>query len=294
MHPLDSLHLVSLIQRAPSDHKGDNGRVLLIGGDKGMSGALVLCGKASLLSGAGWTLLMMLDASSAPLINAQPELMVHNAHDHHPKQALETLKPDVIAIGPGMGQSERAKDWLLAAMSWNGPLVMDADALNLIAQNPLLLEMLRSREYATTLTPHPGEAARLLSISAHEVQTHRHQAAWSLSALTQCHIVLKGHHTLLSTPGQEVLVCQSGNAGLAVGGMGDVLTGLIAALAAQGLGRGLDLWQATCLGVELHAKAADMMLQEGLGPIGMTPSELTHAIRKTMNLVLSGAQATQH
>ena len=126
---LDALSLVKQLKRRVDAHKGDAGKVLLIGGEKNMSGALVLAGQAALYSGAGWVVLMMLNASSAHLVPAQPELMVHNAHEIAPTQALLQIQPDVIAIGPGMGQSPLAKHWLAAVLSWSAPLVIDADAI---------------------------------------------------------------------------------------------------------------------------------------------------------------------
>ena len=286
MPDLDTLMLVQALRRDEKAHKGDNGKVLLIGGDAGMAGALMLSAKASLFCGAGWTVLEMLDASSSNMISSQPELMVHNAHSIAPSIALQTIAPDVIAIGPGLGQSALAQQWLIASLLWTGPLVIDADGLNILASQPELMDRLCKRDSPTTLTPHPGEAARLLSSSVLEVQSDRTQAVLSLSQLTQCQVVLKGHHTLITAPDQDLYICKAGNSGMAVGGMGDVLTGCIAALAAQGLARDLSLWQATALGVELHARAADLMLHEGLGPIGMTPSELIIFIRKLINLQL--------
>ena len=289
MPELDNLQLIKALRRENTAHKGDNGKVLLIGGDQGMAGALALSAKASLFCGAGWTVLMMLDALSSSMMNQQPELMVHNARIIPPKIAIQTLSPDVIAIGPGLGQSDLAQEWLIAALQWIGPLIIDADGLNLLANQPELMALLQQRAQPSTLTPHPGEAARLLGSDVQEVQNDRTLSLIPLSQMTQCHVVLKGHHTLITSPNQDVYICKAGNAGMAVGGMGDVLTGCIAALAAQGLARNLNLWQATALGVELHARAADMMLKEGVGPIGMTPSELTIYLRQLINLQLLDA-----
>jgi len=292
MQTLDALKLIDSLKRAETAHKGDNGKVLLIGGAARMAGALVLAAKASLYSGAGWTILMMFDAASAHLVSDQPELMVHDAHLMSPHEALQAIQPDVMAIGPGMGQGPLAQEWLLAALHWQGPLIIDADGLNILASKGELLNILRTRSHPTTLTPHPGEAARLLSCTAEAVQCDRAEAISKLTQLTQCHVVLKGHRSLIMSVGLDIHECMSGNAGMAVGGMGDVLTGCIAALAAQGLHHGLDLWQATCLAVELHARAADLMLQEGLGPIGMTPSELTVYLRKVLNQHLGSSPKT--
>ena len=131
MQTLHALQHVQALRRRPDAHKGDAGKVLLVGGAASMAGALVLSGLGALYSGAGWTQLMMLDTKSAHLVPTQPELMVHQAQDWEPQQALEHIRPDVVAIGPGLGQSTQAQMWLQAALQWRGPLVLDADALNL-------------------------------------------------------------------------------------------------------------------------------------------------------------------
>ncbi len=248
-----------------------------------MSGALVLAGQAALYSGAGWVVLMMLDEHSAHLVPEQPELMVHDARSMQPQQALERIQPDVIAIGPGLGQSDLASQWLQAVLSWPVPLVIDADAINLLAATPALLGALTLRQTATTLTPHPGEAARLLACTSADVQAARVQSIDSLVKLTQAVVVLKGQHTLIASPVHHALQCMQGNPALAVGGTGDVLTGCMAALVAQGVRHGLDVWQASCLAVQLHAAAADNLVAKGIGPIGVTPSELVRELRLCIN-----------
>lgn len=280
---LDAMSLVQRLRRKPDAHKGDAGKVLLIGGAATMSGALVLAGQAALYSGAGWVVLMMLDANSAHLVPEQPELMVHDAQSMQPQQALERIQPDVIAIGPGMGQSQLAKQWLQAALSWPVPLVIDADAINLLSANPELLKALQIRSYPSTLTPHPGEAARLLACTSADVQADRAQSIAALVKLTQAVVVLKGQHTLIASPTHDAVQCMQGNPALAVGGTGDVLTGCMAAIAAQGVRHGLDLWQASCLAVQLHAVAADRLVAKGTGPIGVTPSELLRELRECIN-----------
>ena len=280
---LDAISLVQRLRRKPDAHKGDAGKVQLIGGAATMSGALVLAGQAALYSGAGWVVLMMLDANSAHLVPEQPELMVHDAQSMQPQQALERIQPDVIAIGPGMGQSQLAKQWLQAALSWPVPLVIDADAINLLSANPELLKALQIRSYPSTLTPHPGEAARLLACTSADVQADRAQSIAALVKLTQAVVVLKGQHTLIASPSHDAVQCVQGNPALAVGGTGDVLTGCMAAIAAQGVRHGLDLWQASCLAVQLHAVAADRLVAKGTGPIGVTPSELVRELRECIN-----------
>jgi ADP-dependent NAD(P)H-hydrate dehydratase / NAD(P)H-hydrate epimerase len=248
-----------------------------------MAGALVLAGQGALYSGAGWVQLMMLDSENDALISNLPELMVHKATDWQPPHALQTIAPDVVAIGPGLGLSDDAKAWLEGCLNWNGPLILDADSLHLLALNTALLSVLKNRKTPTCLTPHPGEAARLLGITSQDLQLNRQKNLEKLVKLTHAHVVLKGHRSLLAAPKHDVMECPAGNSGMAVAGMGDVLTGCIAAIVAQGMNRQLDVWQSINLAVHLHALAGDSLLEQGLGPIGMTPSELAKEIRSVIN-----------
>jgi len=282
---LDTRVLIQQLQRHPQAHKGDSGKVLLIGGAPSMAGGLVLAGLGAMYSGAGWTQLMMLDTDSAHMVPSHPELMVHQAQSWEPQHAFEHIRPDVVAIGPGLGMSTQAQSWMQAALRWQGPLVIDADGLNLLAQQPTFMQELVNRG-DTCITPHPGEAARLLHCKSSAIQIDRMSALRSLVALTKSVVVLKGQHTLLASPQHPVQQCLQGNAGLAVAGMGDVLTGCIAAMAGQGVRHGLSLWQAAALGVQMHAIAGDQLLAKGIGPIGMTPSELALEIRNVLNLSL--------
>ena len=138
----------------------------------------------------------------------------------------------------------------------------------------------------TVLTPHPGEAAELLGTSTNDVQADRINALQSLITLTQSIVVLKGQHTLIGSPQSSTLECQEGNPGLATGGMGDVLTGSITAIAAQGIFHQLNLWESTGIAVQLHAAAADHLVARGIGPIGLTPSETILEMRSLLNKLL--------
>lgn len=288
---LSSLGLISLLKRGVSEHKGDAGKVLIIGGAPGMAGALVLAGKATLHLGAGWTILDMLDAASVHVIPEQAELMVCPVDDDSDDQ-LHLLNPDVIAIGPGLGKSALAHRYLESTFNYAKkiPLVIDADALNLLAEDKALMVLLQNRNInfpgLSVLTPHPGEAARLLGTTTDQVQENRLESLERLVKLTQSIIVLKGHHTLLASPNHRARECMQGNPGMAVGGMGDILTGAIAALAAQGIRHHLDLWQASSIAVELHARAADMLVENQIGPIGLTPTETIVEMRKILNKLL--------
>jgi hydroxyethylthiazole kinase-like uncharacterized protein yjeF len=287
---LDTLKLIKLLKREPAEHKGNAGKVVLIGGAPGMAGALILAGNACLHLGAGWTILEILDPSSARADANQPELMIRLA-TLDVQEVLIATQPDVIAIGPGLGNSELASFCLRTALSYpNVRLVIDADALNLISESAALLEQLQARNLQypglTVLTPHPGEAAKLLKSTTDKVQADRMKAIQQLAELTQSIVALKGQNTLIASPQHSPVRCLAGNPGMGTGGMGDVLTGCIAAIASQGVRHQIDLWQATGIAVELHASAADSLVNQGVGPIGLTPSETILEMRSLLNKLL--------
>ena len=294
--PLNALPLAKQLQRRPDTNKADSGKVLCIGGSIGMAGALLLSAKSALHSGAGYAMLCMLDSHSAHALAGQPELMIESAQAKNladdPIAHLQRLQPNVIAIGPGLGSSLLAKAWLgtvlrdYALVPSLGAIVLDADALNLIAADDALGAALQNCALPCILTPHPGEAARLLHSSSIEIQADRIGSLRALVAWSKQIVILKGQHTLLGSPIQATQVCNRGNPSLAVGGTGDVLTGLIASLVAQGIKKKLSPWEAACLGVEVHALAADRLHAQLGGPIGMTPSELILEIRQVLNDLL--------
>jgi NAD(P)H-hydrate epimerase len=263
-----------LPRRQPSAHKGDCGRVLIIGGTPGMTGAARLAGEAALRAGAGLVTVATHPEHAASLNLGRPELMVHAATD---PVALDPLLPraDVIAIGPGLGQgvwgATLLGDLLDRAQLRGRPMVVDADALNLLARAP------RHRD-DWVLTPHPGEAARLLGISVAEVEQDRFSAVIALQQRFGGVTVLKGAGTVVRGPGHRPsAVCSQGNPGMASGGMGDALTGIIAALLAQGLG----LEEAAEAGVCLHAGAGDHAA--AAGQRGLLASDLIGALRATLS-----------
>ena len=294
--PLNALPLAKQLQRRPDSNKAHSGKVLCIGGAIGMAGALLLTAKSALHSGAGYTMLCMLDSHSAHALAGQPELMIESAQVNNladdPIAYLQRIQPNVIAIGPGLGSSLLAKAWLgavlrdYAVVSSLGAIVFDADALNLIAADEALGAALQNCTLPCILTPHPGEAARLLHSSSADIQADRIASLNALVAWSKQIVILKGQHTLLGSPSEETRVCHRGNPSLAVGGTGDVLTGLIASLLAQGMNKKLTPWEAACLGVEVHALAADRLRDKLGGPIGMTPSELILEIRQVLNDLL--------
>jgi hydroxyethylthiazole kinase-like uncharacterized protein yjeF len=232
----------------------------------------------------------MLDPASAHADKEHPELMIRLAN-HQPGEALHQTQPDVIAIGPGLGNSALAIEWLKACLAYPKiPLVLDADALNLIADSEELLKALQKRNQEfpnqSVLTPHPGEAAKLLKSSTELIQADRLHSLHQLIELTGSIIVLKGQHTLIAGPQHSAVQCEAGNPGMGTGGMGDVLTGSITAIAAQGVRHSLDLWDSSCIAVQLHACAADSLVQKGVGPIGLTPSETILEMRSLLNKLL--------
>jgi hydroxyethylthiazole kinase-like uncharacterized protein yjeF len=254
--------------RPRNSHKGSNGHALVLGGDEGMVGAALLAARAALCAGSGLVTLATRSAHAAALAAAQPELMCHGveaAADLVPLLARAT----VVAIGPGLGQGAWASRLLAQVLKSELPLVVDADALNLLAREPL-------RRDNWVLTPHPGEAARLLGReAAGELQNDRPGAAAELQQRYGGVIVLKGAGSLVQ--GRRLSLCPYGNPGMAVGGMGDVLTGIIAAFVAQGL----SLEAAANAGVLAHALAGDRAATEGQR--GLLPSDLLAQLRVVVN-----------
>ena len=278
---LDTFHLIPRLQRQAHEHKGHAGKVLIIGGAPGMAGAALLAGRAALHAGAGWVILDFIDDRAISVLSDQPELMLRTGQIGDVTQ----IHPDVIAIGPGLGQGSLAEQLLLESLQSTAFLVIDADALNLIAANSQLLKELKARpSLSTVLTPHPGEAANLLKQTTEQIQADRELAIQKLVELTGSIVVLKGHHTLVYASQQSMQVCLRGNPGMGVGGMGDVLTGITAAILAQAIRHNLNAYEATCLAVELHSCAADNLLNQGVGPIGMTPSEVLLEVRNLINI----------
>jgi len=257
--------------RARDSHKGVNGRVLCVGGDHGSGGAIVLCAQAAARCGAGWTQVATRAAHVGALLARLPEAMT-DAVDDGAALSLRITGADVIAIGPGLGQGEWGRELLSCALSAGKPLVLDADALNLLAESG------KPPPADTILTPHPGEASRLLGIATADVQRDRFRAARALCQRYGCVVVLKGAGTIVVAPGQTPRLVGAGNPGMAVAGMGDVLTGVIAALRAQGL----DAFDAASCGALLHAVAGDAAAHEG-GERGMLPTDLMPWLRCLAN-----------
>lgn len=270
---LDWAKIACQVPRRPRDaHKGDLGHVLVVGGASGFSGAARLAGEGALRAGAGLVSVATHPAHAAVLNLGRPELMVAavtTPGDLAPLLARAT----VVAIGPGLGQGPWGRELLPPVLAAGKPLVLDADALNWLAQHAM-------RREDWVLTPHPGEAARLLGCSPAEVQADRFSAVRRLRDAFGGTLVLKGAGTLVMGAGRRPPgVCSQGNPGMASGGSGDVLTGMVAAFLARGLAAEDAAEAAVCL----HAAAGDAAARAG--EQGMLASDLIAAIRPTLNQV---------
>lgn len=256
--------------RPHNSHKGSYGSVAVIGGAPGMAGAALLAGRAALRLGAGRVYVGMLER--LPVDPGQPELMLREPRD---TMAAAT----VLALGPGLGTSTAAVELARQAIENPLPLVIDADGLNILAAHPVLAGRLAARTAPTLLTPHPAEAARLLGTTTEEVQANRVAAALALAARCKAHVALKGCGTVLAGTDGRWALNTTGNPGLASAGSGDVLTGMAAALLAQGW----PAWEALLGAVYLHGAAADTLVAQGIGPVGMTAGELCDEARALFN-----------
>ena len=262
-----------LSPRPRDSHKGKFGTVAVIGGASGMVGAPLLAARAALKLGAGCVHVGIL-ADNAPSVDIlQPELMLHSA-----QTALRLPKLDVLAIGCGLGHDDAAQQILQDALKLDTLLVLDADALNILSLRPDLRTALISRKNASIMTPHPGEAAHLLGCNTEAVQAARSEAAQELAKRFHSAVVLKGAHSLCVTRNGKIVVNKTGNPGMSSPGMGDVLTGMIAAFIAQRL----DVDQALLLAVHLHGAAGDAIAKQKV-TIGMTATEVTEWARWLLN-----------
>ena len=266
--------------RTRNSHKGSYGSAGILGGASSMVGAAFLAGRAALNLGSGRVYLGLIDPHAPTFDPVQPELMLRQ-----PK-ALFSAGLSVLACGPGMGTSHQALLLLEAACVLDLPLVLDADALNLVAQEGNLQVALASRSAATLLTPHPAEAARLLGCDVAAIQADRIAAACEIASRYKAFVALKGCGTIIATPEGRWFINTTGNPGLASAGTGDVLTGLISALLAQGW----PALEALLAGVHLHGTAADGLVAEGTGPIGLTAGELTVSARTCFNRWINDAR----
>ena len=262
--------IAGLGPRHANAHKGEHGHVLCVGGEMGMGGAVRLCAEAALRAGAGLATVATRSEGVAALLAARPEAMTHAVEDADALQVL-IKRADVLAVGPGLGRGDWGRTLFEAAAASGKPLILDADGLWLLAARPRPLQQ-------AILTPHPGEAASLLGLSKEQVQFDRFAAVEALVKKFECVVVLKGAGTLVAAPGEITAVIGAGNPGMATGGMGDVLTGVIAALHAQHL----SLFAAAVFGALLHGAAGDAAAKVD-GERGLLPSDLFPHLRRLAN-----------
>ncbi|HSU45183.1 MAG TPA: NAD(P)H-hydrate dehydratase [Casimicrobiaceae bacterium] len=261
-----------LSRRVRKSHKGTFGRACIIGGAEGLVGAALLAGRAALRLGAG-RVVVGLAAHNPPLIDwLAPELMLREAD-------TAGSEHDAWVVGPGLGAGERAQALLAKVAAFDRPIVIDADALNAIAGQPALVDAVARRAAATLATPHPAEAARLLQCTTADVQADRVAAATRLASMLGAHVVVKGAGSIVARPDGTFDINASGNPALSTAGSGDVLAGILGALLAQRV----DATAAMRIGVCLHGAAADMLVARGVGPLGVTASEVIDAARAVLN-----------
>lgn len=259
----------SLPRRVRTANKGQFGHVLVIGGNHGMGGAVRLVAEAALRTGAGLVTVATRPAHVSGLLAGLPEALVYGIENTADVVALMG-HASVIAIGPGLGQDDWGRTLLARTLDTPLPLVVDADALNLLAAHPITRGQ-------WVLTPHPGEAGRLLKQTTEAVQQDRYQAAIQLTEKFRAAVVLKGAGSIIAAADETSAVCTHGNPGMAAPGMGDALTGIVAAL----IGQGLLLPDAARVGVELHALAGDRAAQGG--ERGLMARDLIGALRGVVN-----------
>lgn len=253
-------------------HKGQAGTVAVVGGATGMVGAPVIAGRAALKLGAGRVLVGMLSEGAPAVDIVQPELMFNESG-----AALDAA--DVIAIGPGLGRSDAARDALRRACFAGKPLVVDADALNLASIDSTLADALGLCKAEKILTPHPAEAGRLLGVETAQVQTDRVAAACAIARRFAAQVILKGNGSVIAAPDGTYAINGTGNPGMASAGMGDALTGMAAAL----LALGLDACRAARLAAWLHGAAGDRCASVGSGQLGITATDVIDSARIIVN-----------
>ncbi len=266
----------ALGRRRRTAHKGTFGHVLVIGGAAGFGGAVRLAAEAAARTGAGLISVATEPAHAAYLTLSRPEIMCRGvAHGSELSPLL--ARATVLIVGPGLGQSQWSLDLLRSVLRTNHPLVLDADALNLLVHEEGS-DLMAGRE--VVLTPHPGEAARLLNCKVADVEDNRFKAAAAIAQRYSATCVLKGAGTIVIDHGHDApVVCSAGNPGMASGGMGDVLSGVIGALIAQGMSASA----ASAVGVCLHASAADVAATRG--ERGLLASDLFEPLRELVDLL---------
>jgi ADP-dependent NAD(P)H-hydrate dehydratase / NAD(P)H-hydrate epimerase len=270
-------------RRRANSHKGSYGNVGIIGGTEGMAGAAVLAARAALSMGPGKVFLGLFDKDRPAYDVLNPEIMLRDARD--------LAKDDTMsAFAIGMGAGETGMASIMSLLALNKPLVVDADALNAIASNPSIRAAFQAKKAENAhptlpfiFTPHPGEAARLLDVKTADIQANRLNAALKIAQTFQVVTILKGAGSIIAHPDGRVTINPTGNAGMASGGTGDALSGMLAAF----LAIGLNTWDAARLGTYLHGAAGDAALHHGMGPHGLTASDIIFEARGLLNAGLT-------
>lgn len=283
-----------LPRRRPSMNKGDCGRVLIIAGSDGMAGAACLCSQAAIRCGSGLVTLAAPECIQPVAAAKLTEVMTYPlpccnkilAEGAAAKLEGKLSSCDACAIGPGLGKSDGAREVLSAVLQNGAPCVIDADGLNILAENT---ELLQNRKCEVILTPHPGEMARLTKKTIAEIEADRSAAAAELAAKYRVYVLLKGAGTVIAAPDGELHINTSGNSGMASGGMGDVLTGVIASL----LGQGLSPFNAAALGAFIHGFAGDIAAEEK-GEYGLIASDLIEKLPLALKELSRGSTAKQY
>jgi ADP-dependent NAD(P)H-hydrate dehydratase / NAD(P)H-hydrate epimerase len=266
-------------KRRPNSHKGDYGKVFLLAGSEGMLGAAVLSSRGALRAGAGLVYLSVPGRCRDSVNLATPEVIVvagDNVADYFEAAASAAA----VAIGPGLGlRRAQAKEFILKLdqRKYDNPVIIDADGLNAFAGDLAALQNLKLK---LILTPHPGEMARLLGQPIEAVQKNRKKTAVETAKLLNCVVVLKGHQTIVADSQGASYINKTGNPGMASGGVGDVLTGLIAGIVAQGA----NPFKAAVAGVYLHGLAGDLAVKEK-GEYGMIASDLVEKIPYALQII---------
>ena len=278
-------------KRKEDSYKNLFGHIIVCGGSKGKVGASVLSGLAAMRMGAGLVSILIPTRFEQKINNSFPEIMtipygrdtlmtLNKGAAEYLTSELKNIKKPILLIGPGLGKNKDTTEFLkIILKNSNYPMVLDADALNIIAENTDLWECVPEN---SIITPHPGEAARLLHITTEQLQNNRLKYSTTLATSKKVTVVLKGKGTIVSSPNRGAFIAKAGGPALAKAGMGDVLAGIIAGL----LGQGYSPLRAATIGVHIHAKTGDI-LQQTLGEEGILPSDIIHNAPKTLKNILN-------
>jgi len=272
-HRLVLDELISVLSPRQADaHKGHFGHVMVIGGDIGYGGAVIMAAEAAARSGAGLVSVATRPEHVSAILARRPEVMACGVVSGQELEPL-LIRPTVLVVGPGLGQSPWSEQMLQQAVKSGLPMVIDADAINILAAGRVVPCTAKLTNWM--LTPHPAEAARLLGVTTAEVEANRYAAVGAIQARYHASVILKGAGSLIASADAPIGVVTAGNPGMATGGMGDVLSGILGGLMAQGLSAN----EASCLGALVHAHAADLAAED-LGERSLLASDVIPYLRE--------------